>query len=419
MSKDAPHYWSPERISFSVSGAETSDQGEITIDRPYAILGSGKDCDVVLNSKRVPRLAMLFVATSRGLRVSMLSPHSKCSGQCLRVEPDHPIRIGSFEISVRAHSEQDDPPHKPSHEDDEALFLATWRCGDHRRFLKLPNESPITIGRKAPAHLLIKDDRMSGQHCSLFRVADTLWVIDLQSANGTLVASKEIQCEPLGVGQSLLAGTNRIHFTRLHTDDKLETLETNLRGKSNQHHVELHEMNTRETNALESLAQASAAERSVASRLEQSQIATQKIEAVSQDLKIEITELDGKLSKALAERDEAASQLQKSNEETRALQKELEESKVRAEALEREVAETTELLNDKESLRQRELQLETLQRELALERQILHELQLGVAPNADPNRDTLAPEEESVISAFDFQDVLAEALEGLPSIDED
>ena len=255
--------------------------------------------------------------------------------------------------------------------------------------------------------------------CSLLRVGERLWVIDLQSANGTLIASEPIQCEPLVVGQSLRAGTHRVHFTRLHTDERLEALETERRNKSDQHQGELQAVRLREAEALDSLALAHAAERSAASRVEQSQIVTQKLEVESQGLRSEVAELNDNLANANSERGEAASQLEVSHKEADRLRSQFDELKARAETLERDLAETRSLLNDKESLRQREVQLETMQRELALERQILHELQLGVDSSADAVGEPNKSEEDNVITSFDFQDVLEEALDGLPSIKDD
>jgi serine phosphatase RsbU (regulator of sigma subunit) len=73
--------------------------------------------------------------------------------------------------------------------------------------LRLRAETPVRIGRRAPAELVFRDGEVSGLHCELLLRGDELLVSDRGSTNGTFVDGKRIYAnEPVPHGAALQVG---------------------------------------------------------------------------------------------------------------------------------------------------------------------------------------------------------------------
>ena len=83
--------------------------------------------------------------------------------------------------------------------------------------------------------------------------------------------------------------------------------------------------------------------------------------------------------------------------------------------LQEELATARELVSS-DAIRLRESELESLQEELKAEREILKHLQLQ---STTDDETSVVSEDETCISSFDFQDMLEEAWEGLPAVDDE
>ena len=506
----ANEFWQTSRLSFRIT-SPTGDETTLEVGKPYAIAGSNETCDVVINDRNVSRRSLLFLVTSRGVRCVVLSDASKNAGRTLRVDPDKPIRIGKHSLSVRrASGPADDLGAKPTasrldgdaDDDLEAtpLQLLTWSTDGLRRFVRLHEESPLVIGRKSPAHLRIDDERLSGVHCCLFRKGQALWVIDLNSGNGTFVGGKNVTCSVVADGRSFVAGAQRIHWTRLHPSGVVEQLEQEHQNiaadrdaerlRSTELEQQLHETQTTLGSTQDALAASEAKLRASQSQLEHAQLRAERADSTNEALLVELSEhmtatgvLQTQMDKLLAEGEEAKRQLAECRREFAELESrfaderqgfeatrielsqamhslrdaeenhrsiesvyeqavgELKETRSDREAAEATVSELrdenkalrsqveelsaqlerTKQLVESDALRARESELDRLKSELATEREILGKLKLDTytgAPSDEIQQTRSFVEDDTCIASFDFQEILEEAMEDLPSIEE-
>jgi pSer/pThr/pTyr-binding forkhead associated (FHA) protein len=56
------------------------------------------------------------------------------------------------------------------------------------------------VGRASDATIRLEEPEVSRHHAVVFRKADGIWVVDLQSANGTAVNGRDVTAEPASVG---------------------------------------------------------------------------------------------------------------------------------------------------------------------------------------------------------------------------
>mmetsp|Transcript_44400 Transcript_44400/g.74033 ORF Transcript_44400/g.74033 Transcript_44400/m.74033 type:complete len:167 (-) Transcript_44400:161-661(-) len=67
----------------------------------------------------------------------------------------------------------------------------------------------VTVGRDAPAEIVIPIPTVSGNHCQIAMVDDEFYIMDLSSTNGTFVNGKQLtpaKPEKLLVGSELIFG---------------------------------------------------------------------------------------------------------------------------------------------------------------------------------------------------------------------
>jgi|KBSSwiStaDraftv2_1062776.scaffolds.fasta_scaffold152165_4 serine phosphatase RsbU (regulator of sigma subunit) len=72
-------------------------------------------------------------------------------------------------------------------------------------------KDPIVIGRSAPAHVVLDDQRLSRAHCRVCIALDEVIVIDLDSSNGTFVDGTRVTSgSPLPPGSRLQVGSHTL-----------------------------------------------------------------------------------------------------------------------------------------------------------------------------------------------------------------
>ena len=393
----------------------------IAVDRPYAIVGSSKDCDLTVESDRVARHAVLFLAINGNVKAVVLAGGSKHSGRSVRVRPDRSLKLGKSRILVdvvddnRKHSTFD--PTEPDDAND--VYAATWKSQDFRHFLHLHNQRPILIGRKSPCQIRINDHRLSGQHACVLRVGEQLWVIDLKSANGITVGRERVAHADIAPDKSMvLADKHRVHFVRLRRDvhKSVATDQQLQRELLNEYELELQQGRAQIGELMEELSKSEAIRRSLESQIAQ----TQRNEFL---LGSELQQRDRELNEIAAKHTEQSEKLNTIHDQLGTVSRNLDEvrnSRDELRGVVRRLEHDLVLAKSTESadaIRVRERELATLQEELEAEREILNHLKLQVRSN---ERDTqpATSEDETCISSFDFQDTLEKALEGLPSIDD-
>jgi hypothetical protein len=120
---------------------------------------------------------------------------------------------------------------RPSLEPDERVHFVELVHGlDGRRHIV--DVAGATIGRKAPADIVLPDSEISRAHCRLALRGEELWVTDLGSTNGTFVNGERVQ-EPavvpvgaiLQVGKQLLKHEWRTRREWLQSDELDRDLE--------------------------------------------------------------------------------------------------------------------------------------------------------------------------------------------------
>lgn len=406
-------HWNSPNLSLSLRGPD----GETTIEleQPYAIVGSDPKCHVVAESSKVASRALLFLSTRNGVRAIVLSLNAKQPGRLMKVEPDRPLKLHSFEITAATSAPES--PNESRHSDlvssqasPDTIFAVTWKTDKTRRFVQLADSVPTLVGRKSPATILLDNDRSSGLHCCLVRVGESLWVIDLLSRNGTVVSGVPASCSQLELGKSFVIGSQRLHFVRLHTDQIVSELEeSNLEVRSAAERISgelIHDYLTLRSKA--ELNQTAATD-DTAEREKQISELAEELTTIQQE------------REALRERNEALQQeleqaiAASTANEARLMEQIEEHERLAADAQASAVASDEEA---NAALQDREDELKRLTEELKTERRILDQLKIDIQPAI--SRPPLQPvEDDSCISSFDFQEVLEEALESLPTIDDE
>ena len=79
---------------------------------------------------------------------------------------------------------------------------------------------PATIGRAAPAEIVLEGGTVSRRHCRLEQHGDNLVISDLGSTNGTLVNGARIDAPtPLNDGDAIAIGAHRLRYHRRSGDE--------------------------------------------------------------------------------------------------------------------------------------------------------------------------------------------------------
>lgn len=83
-------------------------------------------------------------------------------------------------------------------------------------------DDAITIGRHPTCTIVLDDDRSSRRHCQVERAADTFWVRDLGSRNGTKLNRQRVNRAPLHDGDEIKVGGVRMRFLASDSSDQTE-----------------------------------------------------------------------------------------------------------------------------------------------------------------------------------------------------
>ncbi len=75
-----------------------------------------------------------------------------------------------------------------------------------------PTQTSVTVGRKPDNDIVIDNPVVSGHHARILKVADSFFVEDLNSTNGTFIAGKKILKSGLNHGDEITIGSHTILF---------------------------------------------------------------------------------------------------------------------------------------------------------------------------------------------------------------
>ncbi|MFQ5696805.1 MAG: FHA domain-containing protein [Myxococcota bacterium] len=85
--------------------------------------------------------------------------------------------------------------------------------------LEWPLEADTVIGRGRKADLMLGEATISRRHARVFREADSLWVEDLGSTNGTQLNGERVTRAPLSLGDEIRMGKLALRLKRKDPDD--------------------------------------------------------------------------------------------------------------------------------------------------------------------------------------------------------
>lgn len=206
--------WTDQQLRIAI----TDDEGarELTVPQPFALVGSdASSCDVVFGHDDLAKRSFVFCGTQDGVYgVSLASANT--ARRFRRLDHQRGIRIGAARLT----------PHIPGlssvtakHDPLQALstpsFAIRWRASGQSQIVRLRNRRPVLFGRRLPSQLQLNDSQISSIHGFVYLDDETLWVIDLNSRNGTRVDEQPVRCHALRAGQYFVAGTTRVYFTRV------------------------------------------------------------------------------------------------------------------------------------------------------------------------------------------------------------
>jgi pSer/pThr/pTyr-binding forkhead associated (FHA) protein/anti-anti-sigma regulatory factor len=208
-------------LRLSVCGSGLSKPQYATIAKPFAIIGRGTGCDILLPERTISfRHVYLQVFGDSVTAIDLLSPTGvtwdgpETNGW---LTPAHRLGIGPYQVQLF-----DDgwsgPSGWPSPLDCKTRVNEPTPYGTLPRVsLELTNRKlqgiawPINrvltlLGRDDRCRITCGDERISRVHCSLLLTSSGLWVIDLLGRGGIQVNGELKMCAPLAEGDELTVG---------------------------------------------------------------------------------------------------------------------------------------------------------------------------------------------------------------------
>jgi pSer/pThr/pTyr-binding forkhead associated (FHA) protein len=190
-----------------------------SVPMPFALVGRDDACDVTLTDAEVnPRHAWLQVLAGRvfavdlGSRTGLGWPGGQTGSGW--ISPDSPVRIGPFQIRVRAPISPRPASfragHNPLQSDPASLrslpsVSLEFRNGKRAKDRWTVNRLITLVGRAPECKIHLTADDIAGYHCGLVLTPDGLWVVDL-SARGVVVNGERMRVSPLPHGAELWVG---------------------------------------------------------------------------------------------------------------------------------------------------------------------------------------------------------------------
>lgn len=178
---------------------------DLTLDRPFALIGRGSSCEVTLPSL-APRQACLqflegrLYCTDLGSRTGLrINGVAKPAGW---LEPDDELQIGPYTIALKPDGAA---PRRPSY--DSEAHLAGPNALEVRGTQWSVPDGVTTVGRASTCTLRSADPGLDRYHSAVIRAAGQIWLADLRSGKGTRVNGKVVRLARLRDGDLVQAGS--------------------------------------------------------------------------------------------------------------------------------------------------------------------------------------------------------------------
>lgn len=209
-------YWCDEKLAVRVTGPE--GEREISLDQPFALIGSHSRAHIILSGPEVRKRALMLVAIEGGIYAAYLDAEQADPEERGRWLADgEAIQLGPYTLHARLASGQAlqvPSAHPQSKRSPPPIPVLHIYCGallKDRRRVRYPL---VLIGRRPQCTLRLLGEIVSSYHCLLFWCEQRLWCIDLASSNGTRVGEELIACRELLLGERLEVGEFQLLYYR-------------------------------------------------------------------------------------------------------------------------------------------------------------------------------------------------------------
>ena len=197
--------WVDCRLNVRVAGP--TEVYQVTVDRPYVLLGSDSSrVDVLIADDDIDACCYVICLTTRGLFGVSLA-YRPVPRRFRQIDGQRGIRIGDHRITIEVESDG-------LSETTEHLYgmAVRWRTKGRKQFVRVTSGKPILFGRNLPSTLRIPDRRISTVHGFVYRQDSRLWVVDVASRNGIYVGKRRVEHAEIDVGKAFHAGNTRLRY---------------------------------------------------------------------------------------------------------------------------------------------------------------------------------------------------------------
>ena len=197
--------WVDCRLNVRVAGP--TEVYQVTVDRPYVLLGSDSSrVDVAIADDEIDACCYVICLTTRGLFGVSLA-YRTMPRRFRQIDGQRGIRISDHRITIEVESDG-------LSETTEHLYgmAVRWRTKGRNQFVRVTSGKPILFGRNLPSTLRIPDRRISTVHGFVYRQDSRLWVVDVASRNGIYVGKRRVEHAEIDVGKAFDAGNTRLRY---------------------------------------------------------------------------------------------------------------------------------------------------------------------------------------------------------------
>jgi pSer/pThr/pTyr-binding forkhead associated (FHA) protein len=209
-------YWCPHTLLVTVDGPQ--GRSSVKVEKPYARIGAHQSAEIFLPGGGTAYHSLYLHATDAGVFFVALGPTDVPNDQPRGwLRPGQVILLGPYRITAEL-ADAADLPGRPQRdlEMPEPAALAFPRVTVSvagQEIAHYPLRRALTlIGRGRRNAIQVADAQVSTLHCALYREADHLWVIDLLSANGTMLEGARVEAAAVTPGKSIRLGGVELTF---------------------------------------------------------------------------------------------------------------------------------------------------------------------------------------------------------------
>lgn len=217
-------YWCEKGLLVTVEGPEGSFR--TTIEKPFARIGSHPSSEVVLPGPQVAQRGLYLHATDAGVFcINLLQAGCAADEVIGWLDSNRAITLGPYKVSAQlAGGSEAVADAQPDLDAKGAVAPPFPRISvsiDGREVAERRLRRRLTVlGRGKSSTMRLMGNYVSAVHCVTYWDGDTLWVVDLLSANGTAFEGEAIEVVELPLGSSFVLGNVRLTFASMGDERK-------------------------------------------------------------------------------------------------------------------------------------------------------------------------------------------------------